>query len=228
MGSLSQFLHHVDWFGMLLMAMGVVASLLCITVHEVSHGLAAYRLGDPTAKLNGRLTLNPISHIDPVGLLMMITVRVGWAKPVPVDSRNFRNPKRDMAVTALAGPASNFLLALLALFVASACYHFLPEGQVQAYAVLFFCYLAVLSTGLGTFNLIPLPPLDGSKILFSLLPERIYWTILRYERFLILAVVVLAWLGFFSGPLSQVMAWLLEGMCRVTGLPFGLLAYYFF
>ena len=103
MGSLNGFLEHMDWFQLFLLLIGAVACLFCITFHELAHGFAAYQLGDPTAKVNGRLTLNPISHIDWIGLMLLLTVRVGWAKPVPVDMRNFRHPKRDMAITALCG-----------------------------------------------------------------------------------------------------------------------------
>ena len=108
----------------------VAATLLCFTVHELCHGAVAYRLGDPTAKLCGRLTLNPIRHIDVAGLIMMLVARVGWAKPVPVDMRNFKNPKRGMALTALAGPASNFLMALAALALSSVNFHFAPLHTV--------------------------------------------------------------------------------------------------
>lgn len=218
----------MDWFQLLILVMGAAAALLCITFHELSHGYVAYRLGDPTAKLNGRLTLNPISHIDWIGLMMMLTVRVGWAKPVPVDMRNFRHPKRDMAITALAGPVSNLLLATAALGVGSLVYHLAPDSRVTAYVVYFFLYMAVLSVGLGIFNLIPIPPLDGSKILFSLLPDRIYYQYLRYERFCILAVVVLAWMGVFSAPLSFCMEGIIRGLCAVTRFPFPLAQYYFF
>ena len=164
MGSLNGFLEHMDWFQLFLLLIGAVACLFCITFHELAHGFAAYQLGDPTAKVNGRLTLNPISHIDWIGLMLLLTVRVGWAKPVPVDMRNFRHPKRDMAITALAGPAANFLLATAALGVASLIYHFAPQGTVAAYAIYFFLYMAVLSVGLGIFNLVPIPPLDLSLI----------------------------------------------------------------
>lgn len=148
--------------------------------------------------------------------MLLLTVRVGWAKPVPVDMRNFRHPKRDMAITALAGPAANFLLATAALGVASLIYHFAPQGTVAAYAIYFFLYMAVLSVGLGIFNLVPIPPLDGSKILFALLPDRIYYQYLRYERFFILAVVLLAWMGVFSVPLSFCMEGIVRGLCAVT------------
>lgn len=228
MGSLSSFIEQLDWVGILMLLAGAAVSLVCITVHELSHGLIAYRLGDPTAKINGRLTLNPLAHIDPVGLIMMLTVRVGWAKPVPVDLRNFQKPKRDMALTALAGPVSNFLLAMLALGIGSLLFHFAPDGQVMAYGLFFCCYTAVLSVGLGLFNLLPVPPLDGSKILFSLLPDRVYGKILRYERYFILAVVLLAWTGLFSGPLSWCMERVLWSLCQITQFPFFVVEYYFF
>lgn len=228
MGSLSTFLNNLDWFQIILLLMGAAACLVCMTLHELSHGLVAYRLGDPTAKANGRLTLNPVSHIDIIGLLLLLTVHVGWAKPVPVDMRNFRHPRRDMALTALAGPLSNFVLALAALGLGSLVYHFGPEGRATAYILLFLCYLSVLSVGLGLFNLIPIPPLDGSKIINALLPERIYRAVLHYERFLILAVVLLAWSGVFSGPLGVGMEWIIRGLCVVTRFPFPLMQYYFF
>ena len=228
MGSISDFLNNMDWWGLLTLLISAAAALLCITLHELSHGFVAWRLGDPTAKNAGRLTLNPIRHLDVVGLLMMLVAKVGWAKPVPVDMRNFRHPKRDMAITALAGPAANFLLATAALGVASLIYHFAPQGTVAAYAIYFFLYMAVLSVGLGIFNLVPIPPLDGSKILFALLPDRIYYQYLRYERFFILAVVLLAWMGVFSVPLSFCMEGIVRGLCAVTAFPFQLAQYYFF
>lgn len=223
MGSLNGFLEHMDWFQLFLLLIGAVACLFCITFHELAHGFAAYQLGDPTAKVNGRLTLNPISHIDWIGLMLLLTVRVGWAKPVPVDMRNFRHPKRDMAITALAGPAANFLLATAALGVASLIYHFAPQGTVAAYAIYFFLYMAVLSVGLGIFNLVPIPPLDGSKILFALLPDRAYYTILRYEKYVMGVLIVLVLLGAFDRPLSFLMLHVLQGFCAVTGMPMGAL-----
>lgn len=228
MTSLSDFVQGMDWWGLLGLLISAAAALFCITIHELSHGLTAYLLGDPTAKDAGRLSLNPIKHIDPMGLAMMLVAKVGWAKPVPVDLRNFQRPKRDMALTALAGPASNFLLAMLALGIGSLLFHFVPDGKVMAYGLFFCCYTAVLSVGLGLFNLLPVPPLDGSKILFSLLPDRVYGKILRYERYFILAVVLLAWTGLFSGPLSWCMERVLWGLCQITRFPFFVVEYYFF
>ena len=228
MGMFSQLAQGVDWSSMGAMALRIVAVLLCLVVHEVCHGLAAYWLGDPTAKQSHRLSLNPIHHLDPFGLLMMVVVGFGWAKPVPVDLRNFRRPRQDMALTALAGPGSNFLLALAALGTGSLVLRFWSGSRAGAYLLLFLCQLAVLSVGLGLFNLIPLPPLDGSKVLDVLLPERWYHLVLRYERYLMLAVVLLAWSGAFGGPLTAAMELVLRELCRVVQFPFALVEYYFF
>lgn len=229
MTSFTAFLNDLDVYGLISFLLNGVAILFCLTVHELSHGLTAYYLGDPTAKDAGRLTLNPIKHIDIFGLLMMIAARVGWAKAVPVDMRNFKHPKRDMAITALAGPAANFLLALVALLILSLIYRgiLLPGvGAVPTalfYGMEFLAYLAILSVGLGIFNLIPIPPLDGSKVLFSLLPQKAYYTILHYERYIMGAVLLLAFSGILSSPLSRMIGRVLKGMCAVTGCPVWLL-----
>ncbi len=220
-------LRNMDWQGLLMLAISAAASLLCITVHELSHGYAAYRLGDPTAKNAGRLTLNPLKHIDIIGLVVMLVAHVGWAKPVPVDIRYFKNPKKGMVLTALAGPASNFILAAVILALGSLVFYFGPENQVTVYILLFLCYTAVLSVGLGLFNLIPIPPLDGSKVLSVILPGQIYYRYLRYERYLMLVVVALAWLGAFSGPLDVCIGGVLQALCALTRFPFVLLQYYF-
>ena len=229
MDLVQNFLNNFDLYGLLFLLIRVAAVLSCIMVHELSHGLAARLLGDPTAKRAGRLSLNPLRHIDPVGFLMMLIAHVGWAKPVPVDMRQFKHPKRDMALTALAGPISNFLLALMALGFSSLLLPFAmrDSGNVCAYIILFLCYIAVLSVGLGLFNLIPIPPLDGSRVLFSLLPDRLYCVVMRYERYLVLAVIALAWFGFFAGPLDACMGWVLERLCDMTRFPVAVISYYF-
>lgn len=114
MGSISEFLTQMDWYGLIGLLISAAAALLCITFHELSHGFVAYRLGDPTAKNAGRLTFNPIKHLDVIGLVMLLIAKVGWAKPVPVNMRYFKHPKRGMALTAIAGPLSNFAMALAA------------------------------------------------------------------------------------------------------------------
>ena len=221
MVSFSDFFHHLDWQGMLWMLVQILAVLLCLTVHETCHGLAAYLLGDPTAKVNGRLTLNPISHIDWIGLMLLLTVRVGWAKPVPVDMRYFKHPRQGMALTALAGPAANFLTALAAVGVSSAVFHLAPLGPAAVFVLCFLSNMALLGVGMGLFNLIPLSPLDGSKILFALLPDRIYYTILHYEKYVMGVVILLVLVGVFDKPLSFLMVHVLRGFCTLTGMPLG-------
>lgn len=221
LSSLQNFLQSFDLHAFLITVFSAAAALFCLTVHELSHGAVAYALGDPTAKDEGRLTLNPIKHIDPLGLLLMITAHVGWAKPVPVDMRYFKHPKRGMALTALAGPASNFLLAWVFLLLASLLLRVLSLAAAwQLYVLIFLVNAALLSIGLGVFNLFPIPPLDGSKILFSFLPDKIYYTILRYERYIMLLLLALVWFGVFSGPLSTLILWVLRGLCFLSGLPF--------
>ena len=229
MDLVQNFLNNFDLHGLLFLLIRVAAVLFCLVVHELSHGLAARLLGDPTAKQVGRLSLNPLRHIDPVGFVMMLIVHVGWAKPVPVDMRHFKHPKRDMALTALAGPVSNFLLALTALGLGSLLFTFMPENGsiILAYTRLFLCYIAVLSVGLGLFNLIPIPPLDGSRVLFSLLPDRLYLQLMHWERYLMLVVIALAYFDFFAGPLNACMGWVLEGFCTVTRFSFGYIQYFF-
>ena len=167
---------------------------LCLTIHETSHGLAAFCLGDPTAKLH-RLSLNPLRHIDWFGLAMMFFVGFGWAKPVPVDPRYFRKPKEGMAVTALAGPVSNILLAALLLLISQAIYLANPSSYAAYVIFNFLVDTSILSVGLGLFNLIPIPPLDGSKVLASFLPDSAYWKLMRYERFGMLLLIVLSLTG---------------------------------
>ena len=173
------------------------AVFLCLTIHETCHGLAAYALGDPTAKRAHRLSLNPLRHIDWLGLIMMVVAGFGWAKPVPVDPRYFKKPKQGMAITALAGPVSNFLLALVLLLIARGVYlRALVTGQLSETWFSFLLNTASLSVGLGLFNLVPIPPLDGSKVLAVLLPDRAYSWLMRYERFgmlLLLAVTGSPW-----------------------------------
>ena len=223
MGSLSDFFNHMDWWGLLTLLISAAAALLCITLHELSHGLMAWRLGDTTAKNAGRLTLNPIKHLDPFGLLMMLVAKVGWARPVPVDMRCFRRPKRDMALTALAGPAANLLTALAAAGLASLVYHLAPLRPAWVAALCFLSNLSLLGVGMGLFNLIPVSPLDGSKLLFALLPGRAYYTILRYEKYVMGLLIVLVLLGAFDRPLSFLVLHVLRALCALTGMPLGAL-----
>ena len=201
LGTLTDLWNSLDFSAMLSALMRLLAVFLCLTVHETCHGLAAYVLGDPTAKREHRLSLNPLHHIDWVGLVCMLVLGFGWAKPVPVDMRYFKKPKQGMAITALAGPASNFALSLLALTGARLLYY--QSGAVLDYVYDFLLTTAYLSVGLGLFNLIPISPLDGSKVLFSFLPDAAYETLMRYEKYGMLVLMALVWLGVGDNVLGE-------------------------
>ncbi len=182
------------------MVLRVAAVFLCLTVHETCHGLAALALGDPTAKSMHRLSLNPFRHIDWLGLGMMLVAGFGWAKPVPVDPSYFKKPKEGMALTALAGPVSNFALALLAMLVCKGIYLYAPYNAVWNMVFEYLLYMvAPLSVGFGLFNLLPIPPLDGSKVLGALLPDHLYFMQMRYERYGMLVLLVIAFFGIGDG-----------------------------
>lgn len=205
----------------------VLSSLLCIVIHETCHGLVALWLGDTTARDAGRLTLNPLHHIDIWGLVMMALFKFGWAKPVPVDMRNFKHPKRDMALTALAGPVSNVLLAMVALLLRAVLYY--VYGQIGANAVVEYCisfleYTAVLSVGLAVFNIIPISPLDGSKVLFALLPDRYYRVLMRYERYGMVVLMILLLVGVLDTPLTFLRSGLLNALSAICWFPYTLLS----
>lgn len=210
MDSVRTIFEGLDWSIWLDVLMSIIPALLCITFHELSHGLVAYRLGDDTAKQAGRLTLNPLKHIDIMGLIMMAVFHFGWAKPVPVNMMNFKNPRRGMALTALAGPCSNLILAIFFLFIYGLLFRAVPD------IVLELIYTtAYLSIALGIFNLIPVPPLDGSKILFSALSDEWYFKLMRYERYGMIIMVVLIATGILGTPLSRAVSYVFGGLFNV-------------
>ena len=196
--------------------LGLIPSLICITLHELSHGLAACALGDDTARRAGRLTLNPLKHLDPMGMLMMLVFRFGWAKPVPVNMYRFRNPKRGMTLTALAGPASNVVIAFVFLLLYGALYIPLQGGAAGNYLLQMLELTAYISLGFALFNLIPIPPLDGSKVAFSLLSNAAYAKLMRYERYGGLALFLLVSSGLLGRPLSAAVQGLFHNLLPVA------------
>ena len=204
--------------------MRILASVIIIftvlPLHEYAHGWVAGKLGDKTAKYSGRLSMNPLDHVDPLGALGILLFGFGWAKPVPVDPRNFKNPKSGMAITAIAGPISNLLAAfvgavLLRLLILIS--GILPIS-IFVGAATFFRYYIMINIGIAVFNLIPLPPLDGSKILEAFLPDRIIYKYAQYQGIISLVLLALVLLGVLSVPLSYLQYYIYTGMMHIVGL----------
>ncbi|MBQ6281162.1 MAG: site-2 protease family protein [Oscillospiraceae bacterium] len=216
MNALSNWFHGINAAQIVEWGMFALAALLSISVHESAHALSAHWLGDDTAKRMGRISLNPFRHLDPVGFFMMVVAHFGWARPVPVDMRRFKNPKVGMALTALAGPLSNILLALISTFA----FYLTPAAERSAgianVLISFFRVMIILNTGLAVFNLIPVSPLDGSKILAIVLPDAAYLKLMRYERYGMLILIGLLFLNLLDKPLAFLQGGLLDGLMAVA------------
>ncbi|MCR4683435.1 MAG: site-2 protease family protein [Clostridiales bacterium] len=208
--------------------------VLSLTVHEYSHGLIAKKLGDPTADNLGRLTLNPLKHLDPMGFLAMLLFGFGWAKPVPVNTRNFKNPRRDMALTAIAGPVSNLILAVIfALLYEITIAAFSRAGELSGGILSFASTLALFlwlgsyfNVMLAVFNLLPIPPFDGSRFFYVFLPVKWYFKVMKYERYIMMGIMAVLLIesfllngrGLLLGGLARLSNLILDGIYRLLEL----------
>ncbi len=218
----------LDWTYPVDLLLSVIPALICIVLHELSHGYAAWRLGDDTAKNAGRLTLNPLTHLDWMGLVAMAFFHFGWAKPVPVNMWKFEDPKRGMALTALAGPAANFVIAVVFLFLYGLLLYPLAYVHESAFSLAILNMVATTATmslSLGVFNLIPIPPLDGSKVVFSLLNDSAYEKLMRYERYGMIIMIILVLTGAVSGVLGTAIEWLLDMLDFIPRFAFSLVVH---
>lgn len=215
----------------------LVVVFLTLPIHEWAHGFAATKLGDPTPRYQGRLTLNPFPHIDYIGALCIILFGVGWAKPVQINPRNFKNPKIGMAITAFAGPAMNIFVATVAMFAAAltafisgwsasqmleilSLHLYYGEWNIPVILILFFYNVAQINIFLAVFNMIPIPPFDGSRILFAILPDKYYWRVMEYERILMFVVLIIIATDILDAPLEFISGAIFSLINTVASLPF--------
>ena len=195
----------IDFITLIVQALSSLAVIfLTLPVHEFAHAYTAIKLGDPTPRYTGRLTLNPLKHIDYLGAASILLFGFGWAKPVQVNTRYFKNPKRDMAITAVAGPISNLIVCFISIFIATLVTEIFPFSDVAFYIGVFLINIGYINVYLAVFNLIPIPPFDGSRLLSAFLPYKYYYALMRYEHYLRYGVLILCWTGVLSRPLSVV------------------------
>lgn len=194
----------------------------CLPIHELAHGLMAHLLGDDTAKREGRLSLNPFAHLNPIGTIMIFLFGIGYANPVPINPRNFKNEKGGMALTALAGPLANLLMGFVSVWGFFIFTKFTGSSEIGSAVAYFFLYSAQINIMLAVFNLFPIPPLDGSKILAAVLPDKIYYKYMMYERYIMIALMILLFTGVLDTPISFLTSKLLNFISILPNLVFHL------
>lgn len=200
----------------------VPAILISLTFHEFGHAYAAYKMGDPTARNLGRMTLNPLAHIDPIGFILLVLFGFGWAKPVPVNPRNYKNFKKGEIVVSLAGVTMNLILAVVGAMIlytmlAVNGYKMMTDSVLSTIAIILY-YFVGLNCGLIVFNLIPIPPLDGSKVLTAILPERTYFKLMDYERYGFIILIILINTPIFNSLLNMCQSAVIDFYSNIIGL----------
>jgi Zn-dependent protease len=199
----------------------LIAILIAFSVHEFSHGLASYVLGDPTTKTDGRLSLNPIRHIDPIGFFCLLILHIGWAKPVQVNPRYYDNPKWGMAITALAGPTSNFIMAAVAIFIYFPLYAFLGSSSSMQFVTLLFIEFFSINISLMIFNMIPVPPLDGSKVFFAFMPDEMYFNMISSTPISSIIFAMILFTGVASRIIGPVEDFFINGLFGLAQMFYG-------
>lgn len=214
---------HVSFLDILAQVVSVLFVIFCILpLHELAHAWVASKLGDPTAKYEGRLTLNPLASVDPMGAMMLLLVGFGWARPVPVNPNYFKKPKRDMALTALAGPLSNLLASVVGAVLYVTVILFMPSGTFARFLSVMLNYYVVVNVSLAVFNFIPIPPLDGSRILGAFLSDRMLAKYYSYQNMLSMLLMILLLTGALSGPLATAQNFFLNLIVQAAFFPFKL------
>lgn len=210
-------------FNLMSIIINVPITLIALTGHEFAHGWVSSKLGDPTPERDGRLTLNPLAHLDVVGTILMILTGFGWAKPVMVDPRYYKDRKKGMALTAIAGPLANLIMAFIAMLIYAVLYYAvlktgITAGMLVTFLSQFMIALAVRNLCFMIFNIIPIPPLDGSKVMGMFLPDRTYYTMLQYERYCMLLIMVLSLSGAFNKIIGTGVSAVMGGILRLFGM----------
>ena len=197
-----------------------IVLLTAIPIHEAAHAYVADKMGDPTGRYMGRLTLNPIAHFDLVGSIAMLVAGIGWAKPVPINPRNFREPKKGMAISAAAGPISNLIVAAISLSAAKILmYVSYQVGVNTVLSTLFtiFNLMCSINISLAIFNLIPIPPFDGSRIFNYFLPDKFYFKVMEYEQYIVIGLLIILFTGVLDVPLAILSNLIFGALDKLTG-----------
>ncbi len=211
-----------DYLSFLIMVLSTCFVVFCcLPIHELAHALVADKCGDDTARIKGRLTVNPFAHLDILGTIMIFLFGVGYAKPVPVNPARLKHPRRDMALIALAGPVSNLIMGFIAVFLFYIFGSFNSENPAFSALSYFFYIAASVNVTLAVFNLLPIPPLDGSRIFSSILPDKIYFKIERYERYIMIGFIIILFTGILDGVISFISGGMMDLISIIPKAVFG-------